>query len=248
MKTNYEFKSNIKTSRIDFSIKITLIFIILIVIFHIFLPKALPSFFLYLVKPFWSINIPDHNLQKPLSELNQDILISQFKIENEELKKMLGRVDDKKSLLAFIIKKPPFTAYDSLVLDVGKDRGVEVGNKVYAIGDILIGEIDQIYEEIAKVRLYSSYGQKYDVFVGENSIQVSATGRGSGSFEAIIPRDTKVSVGNKITIPEISNSIFGVINNIIIDQTKAFSTIIFSYPINIYEQKWVTISLKNKTQ
>lgn len=242
MKTNYEFKSSIKNNKISPPLKVVFVIVILLIIFHLFLPKALPSFFLSLVKPFWSANIPDRNLLQPLSQLNQSLLISQFKIENEELKEFLGRANQEKSVLAYILKKPPFTAYDSFVLDIGKDKGIEVKDKVYAIGDILIGEIDEVYGETSRVKLYSSHGQKYEVLIGENSVQVNATGRGGGTFEAVIPRDIKVALGDKIIIPNISNSVFGIVGEVLVDPAKAFSTVIFSYPINIYEQKWVVVS------
>lgn len=244
---NYELKSSIHNKKISLPIKIVFIFIIILLILHFTLPQLLSSAIMIIVKPFWNLNRglePDINMLLPET---QNIIISQLKKENIELKDMLGRKESRNLLIAYILKKPPFSAYDSFVLDVGTKDGVSIGDKVYASGNILIGDIAEVSYSSSKARLYSSYGTEYEIFIGEKNIQTKAIGRGGGTFEAVIPRDTKISEGDTISIPDISNSVFGVVGNIIADPTHVFSTVVFSQPINIYEQKWVLISLeKNK--
>jgi cell shape-determining protein MreC len=241
---NYELKSSIKTTKISLPIRIvTLIFVVLIALHFIF-PVFLGNLFITVARPFWSFG----NIEKPstdeLSQL-QNVVNTQLQKENIELKEMLGRKDPKNIVVAYILKKPPFTAYDSFILDIGSRGNIKIGNKVYSSTGMLIGEIDEVSNSTSKVKLYSSYGEKYEVLVGDKNIQVTATGRGGGSFETVVPRDTKVKEGDTVIIPDISNAVFGVVGKIIADPARAFSTIIFSQPINIYEQKWVTVSTSN---
>ncbi len=244
MKMSYELKSSIKSKRINFPVKVAIAILAVLILLDILFPVFLGNVFMTIAKPFWNFN-GERPSTESLSLESQNAIIAQLQKENAELKEFNGRKDQKDVVVAYVLKKPPFTAYDSLIIDVGSKNNVKIGNKVYAPASILVGEILQVSNSTSKVKLYSSYGEKYEVFIGDKNIQVTATGRGGGSFEAVVPRDTKVNEGDAVTIPNISNAVFGIVNKIIADPARAFSTILFSQPINIYEQKWVTVSLPN---
>src|SRR5690606_9992978 len=56
-------------------------------------------------------------------------------LENQELKKLLGRMPEETPLiLATVLARPPQTAYDSLIIDVGSTSGVAVGDRIVAHG------------------------------------------------------------------------------------------------------------------
>lgn len=241
MKMNYELKSSIKRRGINIPLKvITIIVVLLLILFFIF-PNTISGIFLTIAKPLWNIGVEDKNNINILSSQTQNALIRELQKENKELKEALGRNISGDVVLSYILKKPPFTAYDSYILDVGKDQNVTVRDKVYSVDNILIGEIKEVFHNTSKVRIYSSYNEKYEVLVGEKSIQSTAVGKGGGMFELVIPRDVTVNEGDTVTIPDISNSVFGIVTKIIGDPARAFSTVIFSMPINIYEQKWVLV-------
>lgn len=242
---SYVLKSNIKRGGVVLPVKILAGIVILLVILHLFAPNFLSSIFTTIAKPFWSFGMGEKPSLNSFSDSGQNAVITQLQKENVELKEKLGRPVAKNVMLAYVLKKPPFTVYDTFILDAGSNQGVVVGDKIYSFGDLLIGEIQEVSPTTSKVKLYSSYGEKYDILIGEKSVQATAIGRGGGSFEIIIPRDIKVNEGDTITVPNISNTVFGVVGKIISDPARAFSTVIFSQPINIYEQKWVLISLTN---
>jgi cell shape-determining protein MreC len=247
MKTNYALKSSIKPPKLSLPVRITIGIFAVLILLHFIFPVFLGNLFMTLARPFWSFGIGDRPSAQTLSLQAQNVIIAELQKENAELKAFNGRKDQKDTIVAYILKKPPFTAYDSLILDVGLRDGVRVGDKVYAPASILVGYVDQVSNSTSKVKLYSSYGEKYEVLIGEKNIQVTAMGRGGGLFETVIPRDIKIKEGDTVTIPDISNAVFGLVGKIIADPARAFSTVIFSQPINIYEQKWVTISLTNST-
>jgi cell shape-determining protein MreC len=243
---SYELKSSIQRNKIGLPIKIVTLIVVLLVIFYFVAPNILSNTLLTIIKPFWSVNRGDAPSVASLSSGTQNILIQELQNENNELKSILGRDEQNDYVMAYILKKPPYIAYDTFVLDVGTDHNIKVGDKVYSSGNILIGDIAEVYSSTSKVKLYSSSGTKYEVLIGEANIQATATGRGGGSFETALPRDVKVSEGDVVSIPDISNTVFGIVGKIIADPVRSFSIIIFSQPINIYEQKWVLVSLTNK--
>jgi cell shape-determining protein MreC len=218
-----------------------------------------------LARPFWNVeqsvrygdsfvSIPDllkenEDLRKMLANNEGKYLQAEFlEKENAELKKLLGRGEKGNSILAQILKKPPLSAYDIFILDQGSDNGIRVGNKVYALGSIPIGEIVEVTGRTSKVRLFSSAGEKYTVFIGENNIEATAYGRGGGTFEASVPRDTKITRGNAVTIPELNKNFLGRVEDIISEPSHPFAIVLFNQPLNIYELRWVEVEIRSVTQ
>lgn len=243
MRMDYELKSSIIRNRISLPFKVMIVVILILFILHFIAPNFISNILMTFVRPLWII---DRNSNVKVSMLlpeTQNAIIAELKKENIELKNILNRKESKNVLLAYVLKKPPFTAYDSYIIDVGSNDGVKINDKVYASGNILIGKISEVNSNFSKVNLYSTYGNKFDILIGENNVEAVAMGSGGGTYMSIIPRDVKVAEGDTILIPDITNSVFGRIGKVIIDPARAFSTIIFSQPINIYQQKWVLVSL-----
>ncbi len=243
MKMSYEFKSSIKSKKISFPLKIVGAIVFVLVILYFTAPQFLSAFFVTIVRPFWNIEntIKYGNLSVSIELENAKVI--QLQKENEELKNLLGRYapSSQNKILAQILKKPPFSAYDILIIDIGSDHNIKIGNKVYAVGNILIGEIAEIIGKTSKVKLYSSYGEKYDVLIGQKSIQAVASGQGGGAFEAVLPRDVKVQQGDIIIIPQLNDAVFATVVKVVSDPASSFSKIIFSQSVNIYEQRWVLV-------
>ena len=244
---NYELKSSIKRNRLGLPFKVVIIVIALLVILRFILPNLLNNILMTFVRPVWiigrdsSVNIP------MLLPETQNAIIAELKKENSELKAMFNRTSNTDLVLGYILKKPPYTVYDSYIIDIGSQHGVSVGDKVYVSGDILVGDIQEVSNNSSKVRLFSSYGTKFDILISDKNVEAIATGGGGGSFLTVVPRDLKIKEGDIITVPDISNSVFGRVGKVIVDPARAFSTVIFSQSINLYEQKWVLVSInKNK--
>ncbi len=243
---NYELKSSIKRSKIGMPFKVVIIVIIALIVLYFISPNLITNILMTVAEPLWGGGKDTSvNIQMLLPE-TQNAIIAELKKENNELKSILNRKENNNVLLAYVLKKPPFTAYDSYIIDVGIRDGVKLEDKVYASGNILIGTIAEVNNSSSKVNLYSSYGNKFDILIGENNVEAIATGNGGGTYISIVPRDVKVAEGDTILIPDISNSVFGRVGKILIDPARAFSTVMFSQPINIYEQKWVLVSLNKQ--
>jgi cell shape-determining protein MreC len=215
--------------------------IAVVLFLHFIFPNLISRISTAIASPFWSLETGIRSNYLETNSILENAIISNLNKENEELKNILGRkASSSPMILGGIIKKPPFTAYDVYIVDVGGSV-VRVGNKVYVKGGVLVGEVVEVNGRYVKVKLYSSYGEKYDVLIGKSSIQATATGQGGGSFEVILPRESNVFINDEVLIPNLSPSVFGIVKSIDIESAGTFSVILFSQPINIYEQKWVQI-------
>lgn len=181
--------------------------------------------------------LKEHAELMRLEALNARTLLA----ENTELKKLLGReVDVSKNILAVVLLKPSFTPYDTLIVDVGNDVGVEVHNRVVVAG-IPVGRVMEVYPHSSLVKLYSSAGEEFQVLIGERYIEATAKGQGGGSFEIALPKDVEVKKGDLISIPSIITNTFALVEEIHETENESFKYVYFRSPVSISEMKWVYI-------
>jgi cell shape-determining protein MreC len=246
---NYVLKSSVRgNGRVPRPIKIAAAVVLLLVFLQYLAPRALPAFFTTLVRPLWTAErgllhgeTPREELEKMMLEIQKSSVYNNALLEeNNELKAILGRTDKSTMLLASILKRPPYSAYDTFILDVGSDRGVHVGDQVFS-GSVPIGTIAEVFGTTSKVRLYTSAGEKFDILIGPTHIQTVAVGKGGGFFETSLPRDTKMKVGDTVRIPTLGDSFVGTVQGIASDPSEPFTKILFRQPVSIYEMRWVLI-------
>ena len=140
-----------------------------------------------------------------------------------------------------VIKKPPSLPYDVLVLGAGNNISINKGDKILAQGDIVIGEIYDVYEHISTAILYSSPGNSIDVLLGSSALALEARGRGGGVYQIQVPRGVDVSEGDYVAIQSSYPNFLGEIAAVFSEPTDPFKTAIFSMPVNIFEIKWVRV-------
>lgn len=164
--------------------------------------------------------------------------------ENEHLKSILGRKNEKTSLvLSAILSKPNQSAYDTLMIDVGAKQGIKEGNMVFALGNVPIGRINAVYPSSAKVILFSSPGEKTEAIVSIGNIFMTLVGRGGGNFEMILPRDATLPKGTEVVLPGITPYVVAVVQTIITDPRDAFQKALLISPVNIQELKFVEVRI-----
>lgn len=161
--------------------------------------------------------------------------------ENTDLKFLLGRTNSTNRILASVLSKPDVSPYDTLIIDVGTNDGVHVGDKVVADGDFVVGFVSNVYPSTAQVTFYSSPGQKTQVLIGDAGIGATAEGRGANNFAAQLPRDIKIAKGDIVTLASFNTQVFAVVKDITSNSTDAFQTILFNNPVNIFTLGWVEV-------
>ena len=175
-----------------------------------------------------------------LESYTRDLL----KSENEKLKAMLGRSRKDDLLLVVILARPDRSPYDTLVVDVGEDSGVTPGMKVLTDGDLVLGEITQVYAKTSRVQLYSSSGTEFPVLIGSSTpIEAVAHGVGGGNFRVSLPRGTPVHEGDLVSFPALGSDFAGVVDHILAPESVTFATVYFKLPINWNNLRYVYISI-----
>ncbi len=203
---------------------------------------------------FTSFFISNENLKKEITLLEEKInemkiksLLSEYLVaENIRLKNMLNRSSHKEKdiVLGVVVSKPNKSVYDTLIIDVGNNYGIQKGDKVIAYGDVVIGFIEDVYDLSAKVILYSHGKEVNSAIIGIDNIPVEVIGRGGGNFEAKLPRDANVVVGDIVSIPDIDIKILGTVEYIQKEANDPFQVVFIKSPVNIYELKFVEIVKK----
>lgn len=163
--------------------------------------------------------------------------------ENQTLRHLLGRNDEEEVLLASVLSRPYATPYDTIVVDVGTEDGVHVGDSVLAYGDFAVGYVSKVFPNTAQITFYSSPGERTRVFIGEERIVGDAEGRGAGNFVAQLPRDAEITEGDIVVTAYGDPQVFATVEAISRNETDAFQLVRFVNPINIFSIGYVEIVL-----
>ncbi|HVV39134.1 MAG TPA: rod shape-determining protein MreC [Candidatus Paceibacterota bacterium] len=165
--------------------------------------------------------------------------------ENLDLKSRLNRNPGFSSTLATVISRPPATPYDTLMLDIGSQHGVVVGDLVAAGGSVYIGTITQVYPTTARALLFSAPGETYQATLAGTSthavIPVSVSGQGGGGLTAQVPAGTAVKVGDRVQFPSIIPQFIASVVSIESKEADSFKTIYMQLPVNPLELQFVEV-------
>ncbi len=170
--------------------------------------------------------------------------------ENIDLKNRLHRSAAVQTTLAGVLLRPPAVPYDTLVVDVGTNNGVQVGSSVAAGGTALVGTVSEVYATTARVRLLSAPGNTYEglLSVKDKTIPVRVEGQGGGSMRARVPAGTGVVVGNAVVLPGILGGYTGSVSYVEVKSGESFESVYLHLPVNPLELRYVEIWNENTTQ
>lgn len=226
---NFQLRSDRYEKRKIPYIKFCISLFVFLFIIQLVFPKILPAFFARTFLPLF-----------PLKLDNRDQIIEELKsqISNNQSSTTVDIVEER--IKANVIKLPPFTPYDSLVIDKGLSSGVNVDDLVQ-ISNITIGRIKESYADYSRVEILSSPNKEIEVRIGSSSIPSTAFGRGAGNFEVLYPRESPIQKGDQVIIPEISPEIYSYVSEVISDPANPFIAIIFTNPIPLQSISYVYI-------
>jgi cell shape-determining protein MreC len=142
---------------------------------------------------------------------------------------------------ASVLVHPPETPYDIILVDAGESLGVRPQSEVTTPEGVSIGIVSDIFSRSARVKLYSTAGERTDAVLERGSMPVTLIGRGGGNLEFTLPRDKAVMVGDRILTPNLAASLVAVVGEIDVSPTDSFKTIFVRSPINPSEIRHVVI-------
>ncbi len=149
------------------------------------------------------------NLQQELSA-NQGMsaTLSQMREENKELRSLL-HASATPRIAAGVIARPPYSPYDTFILDKGTDDGIQQYAPVYHGASRVIGYVRAVFERSALVILFSSSGVESTAYVFGPNIFTSIYGEGGGIMRLSIPQGIVVEKGNTVVLPSIEGGVLG---------------------------------------
>jgi len=174
-------------------------------------------------------------------DYQRDLLVR----ENIELKTALHRATSSRRalMLAAVLARPPTSAYDTLLIDLGADDGIFVGMDVLADGMFTIGKITMVYKRSSLVTLYSSPGSQIDAYIGETSVPVTFEGIGGGAFRARVPKGLNIRPGDAAILPALSLESIGTVSGVDLSEGSSFAFVHLAFPVNVFSSRYLYVAL-----
>lgn len=171
------------------------------------------------------------------------LTIDALRKENERLSRDLDLQvpANIESVPARILVKPPESPYDIITVDAGRTSGVVVGDGVYALGNVYLGIVTATGLSTATVELASNPDKETQAVVFPSDTYITITGQGASSFEAQLPADVEVAVGDRVLTRGRSASVIGIVRDISVRASDSFQIVRIVSPVNVSELGWVSI-------
>lgn len=264
MKMNYHHKSKTKSKKLLYSSLLTIVGLFFLYSFSVPVESFLKKSFQDIAYPFWkskafvsdrffvlgsffksrgSIIEENEELKRKLMAFeiesnNLDLL----RKENNQLRDLLNRGEDKEVLPAFILSRPPQMPYDIFLIDIGQNSNLKGGEDVY-FKNIILGKVIKVFEKTAQVRISSSGGLETDAFIERLNLPVKVTGKGNGNFESKLPQEVDVEIGDVLIVPGEHGKLLGQIEEVERNPSSSFIKILLRLPVNLSEIRWVSVQI-----
>jgi cell shape-determining protein MreC len=131
--------------------------------------------------------------------------------ENDELRALLGTARETR-IAAGVIGRPPYTPYDTLILDRGSDSGIQEYAPVFLGSGLAIGYVHSTTERSALVTLFSSSGVETSVYIFGPDIFARAHGIGGGAIRIDVPQGIALAKGDLVVLPSLDSGVLGTID------------------------------------
>jgi len=141
---------------------------------------------------------------------------------------------------ARVLSSPPFSPYDTLILDGGSLLGISEGDSVSYDGAVALGVVDLVSERTSRVRLFSSPGSEQPVRIGNGDYLVVARGVGGGAFLISVLKEEAVSRGEGVFLPD--GQLIARIERVEPNETDAFVLAYAVIPVTLFEIKDVVVT------
>lgn len=161
--------------------------------------------------------------------------------EVADLRERLGRADAPQArVVAAVLQRPPWTAYDTLLIDAGADHGITAGALVSAGGQGLIGRVSEVYAASARVELFSAPGTSYQALLN-GTLPIAVEGQGGGSLRAEVPAGTQVSAGDTVAFPGLLGGIVAKVSATEAKAGESFIVVYLRLPANPEDLRFVEV-------
>lgn len=183
-----------------------------------------------------------HNqaLQQEIKRLVAEQEYAQFFIQREE--DMLNQMD----LVYADILDRSLLKDSTLVINRGKENGLQVGDRVVASDYVLVGEVIDVFDQTSRVVLYTQTDQSQPGVLFPHDLPVDLIGYGGSNYYMDIDRAVAIEPGDVVYTSAPSGYLMAVVRDIQFDPRDPFKKVLLSPGSNIHELTYVQV-LKNTT-
>ena len=167
-----------------------------------------------------------------LAQRGKDAAFAFTKEENEELRNLF-QASSTPQILAGVISRPPYTPYDTLIVDKGGDDGVVQYAPVYFGNKMAVGYVRSVFSQSSLVTLFSSPDAESTVYVFGPNIFTPAYGEGGGVVRLSIPQGMPVEKGNVVVLPSLEGGIMGLVDHVrsVPTEPEQHAYVLFDIPL-----------------
>ena len=133
--------------------------------------------------------------------------------ENKELRSLL-HASSSPRIVAGVISRPPFTPYDTIIIDRGENDGIVEHAPVYHGAGTAIGYVRTVFKQSALITLFSSPDVASTVYLFGPNLFTTAYGEGGGIVRLSIPQGIMLEKGDAVILPSLDTGVLGTIDEI----------------------------------
>lgn len=172
-----------------------------------------------------------------LQNLDSEALI----FENQRLKEELRVRPEGDSILAGVLARPPQTAFDTLVVNLGYQDGVKIGDLVLASTKSLVGQVMEVGNRSSIVRLNSASQNNFLGLVVRTGETLEVVGIGGGNLSAKALTDFDIKPGDSIAFSDGSGRILAVVGVVESEASGGVKDVLMSLPFDLGSMQTVFI-------
>lgn len=142
---------------------------------------------------------------------------ARLSIENEDLRLLVGRLpEDARAIVAGVIHGSEYAPYDMGIVDAGEIAGVRERMVVVAPEGCALGIVSRTYPHHSVIMYFTAGGINTDAVVesASGTIPIVLRGRGAGTMQFDITRESEPVIGDRVVLPGFSRHEIGVVAHI----------------------------------
>lgn len=142
--------------------------------------------------------------------------------------------------LAYVLAGTIDPPYDTLIIDLGKGK-IHEGSPVIQEDGYVVGSVSEIHENFSKIKMFSSFGTKTNIYLGENKTMVTMVGAGSGNFNISVPKEFVVEKDDYAIYPGEGTKMIATVRSVEYKSGETFKQVVLSIPFNIKNIRMVGV-------
>lgn len=173
------------------------------------------------------------------SRIDRDALVSSLDDELALLKSALQTSENSEGRTVPVRSSLRSSPFGTFLIGAGSAEGVQIGDRVHTLQGLLLGTVVSVSNDTASVKMLFSAESEQEVVT--NDIAFRAFGRGAGRARAEVNRDARISEGDVVYAPEISEAPAGVVGKVETDVSSALKVVHIHLPVELTTLRYVYV-------